>query len=65
MYWCFAKLSNRLAEIYFKKKKGKSKIFAHCYINKLEFKNKKEINQIDKDTKKFHLTYKNGKYSIL
>ncbi|MEK7513789.1 MAG: hypothetical protein AAB580_02770 [Patescibacteria group bacterium] len=62
MSWCFAKINNKLAEIYFEEKQGKPKIFGHCFVRKSEYKTKKELNWIDKDIKKFKIIYKKGKY---
>lgn len=62
MSWCFAKVNNKLAEIYFEEKRGKPKVLGHCYVKKAEFKTKRELKWIEEDTKKFQLIYKNGKY---
>ncbi|MBI3290313.1 hypothetical protein HYZ78_02865 [Candidatus Microgenomates bacterium] len=63
MNWCFAKINNRLAEIYFEKTKKEPKILGHCYVKASEYKTKKEQGYIKSDTAKFRFTYKNGKYS--
>lgn len=62
MSWCFAKVNNRLAEIYFEEKRGRPKIFGHCYVKKSEYKTKSELKWIAKDAKKFQLIYKDSKY---
>jgi len=62
MGWCFAIINNRLAEIYFDRKKEKTKIFGHCYIRKEEYKIKQEQKWIKEDTAKFRFTYRKGKY---
>lgn len=63
MSWCFAKINNRLGEIYFDKdKNGKNKIKAHCYVDIRTFKTKQEKKWIKIDTKKYRLTYRNKKY---
>jgi len=63
MSWCFAVVNNRLAEIYFEKKKSKSaRIWGHCYVNKKEFSTKQEKKWMAEDTKKCPFAYKNGKY---
>ena len=63
MGWCFAKINNRLGEIYFDKdKNGKSKITGHCYVDNETFNTKQEKKWIKNDTKKYQLTYRNGKY---
>ncbi len=61
--WCFAKINGKLAEIYFDKKNGKSKIRGHCYVKISEFKTKKELSWIKKDTEKFKFVYKNKIYT--
>lgn len=66
MRWCFAIVNNKLAEIYFKKKKnGKNKIFAHCYIKREDFKTKKEQKQIFEDIKRVKVIYRNKKYKLI
>ena len=66
MGWCFAKINNRLAEIYFDEDKGKknapNKIKGHCYVDVKTFKTKKEKKWIKMDTQKYRLTYRNRKY---
>ncbi len=61
--WCFAKINNKLAEIYFEKtKSGKNKIIGHCYVSLKDFKSRQEKSWLENDTKKFKFTYKNKKY---
>ena len=62
MNWCFAKVNSKLAEIYFEKKRGKTKFLGHCYVKKSEYKTKRELAWIEEDTKKVKLDYKNKKY---
>lgn len=61
--WCFAIINNRLAEIFFEKKKGKANIWAHCYVKKSEYKTKREQKMIAQDTKKCRFVYRNKKYT--
>lgn len=61
--WCFAVVNEKLAEIYFDKKNNEPRIWGHCYVNISEFKIKRELNQIKKDTKKFHFVYRNKIYT--
>ena len=63
--WCFALVNNRLAEIYFENdhKKKKTLVWAHCYVERNEFKTKKEKAEIDQDIKKHRFTYRNKKYT--
>lgn len=63
MFWCFAKVNRRLAEIYFDKKKEKTKIFGHCYVKKEKYKTKREQRWIEQDSTQFQFVYKNGEYS--
>lgn len=66
MSWCFAKVNNKLAEIYFNKKKnGKNKIFAHCFVKRKDLKTKEEQKWIIEDTKKIKAIYKNKKYKLI
>lgn len=62
MDWCFAKVNNKLAEIYFEKKRGKIKFLGHVYVQKKEYKTKNELRWIEEDIKKIKLLYKNKKY---
>ncbi len=61
MHWSFALVNNRLAEIFFETSK-KSKIFAHCYIKRSEYKTKKEKDWIAEDTKRTRFVYRKGRY---
>jgi len=63
MYWSFALVNHRLAEIYFEKKKGVVKYIGHALVKKSEYKSKQEQNWIAKETARTRLTYKNEKYS--
>lgn len=65
MSWCFAKINNKLAEIYFDETKKSPKIWGHCYVKKEEYKTKKEREWIKEDTVKFRFEYKNMKYKKL
>ncbi len=61
--WNFAIINNRLAEIYFEKKKGKRVPWAHAYVKKSEYKTKREQKMIAADTKQCQFTYRNKKYT--
>lgn len=66
MGWCFATINNRLAEIFFdKKKNGRTKIWGHCYVKKKEYKTKKEHKWIREDTKRMKVIYRNKKYNVI
>ena len=61
--WCFALVNNRLEEIFFDKTpKGKTKILGYYYINRRDYKTKKEQKWIKEDTARVRLTYRKGKY---
>lgn len=62
MNWCFARINNRLAEIYFERKGKKIKFLGHCYVKKFEYKTKREQKWIEEDTKRVKLVYKNKRY---
>lgn len=62
MSWCFALVNNRLAEIFFEKVKGKTKILGHCYVQKKEYKTKQEKKWIKKDTARFRFAYRKKRY---
>ena len=62
MFWCFAKVNNRLAEIYVEKRNNKPFIFGHCYVRKEEYQTKKEQQTIKEDSTRFVFTYRRGKY---
>ena len=57
--WSFAKVNGRLAEIHFNKKFG---VYAHGYVERSDFKGKREQKTIDADIKKCQFTYRNGYY---
>lgn len=67
MFWCFAIVNNRLAEIYFDNIEEGNKILGchiegHCYINKGDFQGKQDKEWIKKDTANFRFSYYGGKY---
>jgi len=63
--WCFAIVNNRLAEIYFNKKKnGQINIWGHCFVNRKDYKTKQEQKWIDLDTKKVKVIYRSKKYKL-
>lgn len=61
-YWSFAIINNRLAEFHFEAKKNKMVIMGHCYVDKSEYKTKKEQKWIIDDTTKYQFAYRNKKY---
>ncbi|TSC90802.1 MAG: Uncharacterized protein G01um10142_236 [Parcubacteria group bacterium Gr01-1014_2] len=62
MPWCFAKVNNRLAEVYFDETSKGPKIRNHCYVKIEEYKTKKEQKWIKEDTARFIFVYRKGKY---
>jgi len=61
--WCFAKINGRLAEIYFEEGKKLPLVFnAHCYIEKSEFKTKRELQQIERDIARNDLIFRKNEY---
>lgn len=62
MGWCFAIVNNKIAEIFFQRKRGKLYLEAHCYVKESEYKTKREKLWIAKDSKKYKFTYRNGVY---
>lgn len=62
MNWCFAIVNGRLTEIFFERKGRKLNFLGHCYVNKEEYKTKKELSWIGKDTAKFKFVYRSGNY---
>ena len=65
MYWCFAIVNNRLAEVYFDKKDKKPHVFVHCYVKTSEYKTKQEQKWLKEDTAKFRFVYRKGKYRLM
>ncbi len=52
MGWCFGKVNNRLAEVYFDDDKPlKSRVFGHFYVKQENYKTKKQIKLTDEMTK--------------
>ena len=62
MSWCFAIINNKLAEVYFEKKKGKIKFLGHCYVRRSDYRSKREKEWIKKDTIRVQFIYRNGAY---
>ena len=62
MNWSFGIVNNKLAEIYFEKKKKNVTFIGHCYVMESEYKTKKEKKWIQEDREKVKLVYRNGKY---
>ena len=65
MGWCFAIVNGRLAEIFFEKTRNNVGLAGHAYVNKGDYKTKREKMWIENDTGKFKLTYKKCVYRDL
>ena len=66
MYWCFAIVNGKLAEIYFDKKKNdQPKIWGHCCVKRKDYKTKQEQKWVDEDAKQGKVIYKNKKYKLI
>ena len=62
-FWAFALINKRLAEFHYEINKGKFYMtYGHCYVKRSEYKTKKEQKWIERDTKKYRLTYYKEKY---
>src|SRR3989344_9598985 len=62
-FWAFALINGRLAEFHYEISKGKFYMtYGHCYVNRDEYKTKKEHEWIKKDTQKYRFTYRKEKY---
>lgn len=60
--WCFAKVNNRLAEIFFERKGKKLVFYGHCYVDESEYKTKRDKQWINSDIKKYNFIFKNKEY---
>lgn len=64
--WCFATINGRLAEIFWwKGKGGKRHITSHAYVKRSEYKTKKELRWIDKESKAYRFSFRKGRYNRL
>lgn len=62
MSWSFGIVNNKLAEIFFEGKKGKTVFLGHCYVKESEYKTKRERRWIKEDIARVKLVYRKGKY---
>lgn len=60
--WCFAKVNNKLAEIFFERRREKPVFFGHCYAKRADYKTKQDKKWIDSDIQKYNFVYKNKEY---
>jgi len=63
MNWCFAIVNNKLAEVYFERKKNEIKFLEHVYVKKSDFKTKRETKWIDGDTKRYSFLYRDHRFT--
>lgn len=61
--WCFAKVNNKLAEIFFERRRGKLIFFGHCYVKRADYKTRRDQKWINSDIKKYDFIYKNKEYA--
>lgn len=61
--WCFATINGRLAELFFDRRNGKLFFLGHVYVERSDYKTKKEQKWIDKDIKKYSFAFHNKEYS--
>ena len=64
MGWSFAIVNGKLAEIFFDKNKKGFKVRSHCYVERNEYKTKKEQNWIDEDIARVKVIWRKGKYKV-
>lgn len=64
MSWSFGIVNNKLAEVFFERKKGKTVFLGHCYVKESEYKSKSERRWIKEDIAKVRLVYRKGKYKF-
>lgn len=64
MMWSFALVNNRLAEVFFERKRGKIVFIGHAYVKESEYTTKKEKRWIEEDTTKIRLVYRKGEYKF-
>lgn len=62
MSWCFAIVNNRLAEIFFERRKGDLLPKGHCYVDAKDYRTKKEKRWIRDDTTKLRFSYRSRRY---
>jgi len=66
MGWCFAIINGKLAEMFFEPRKtGNPKIMGHAYVEREEYKTKREQKMIDMDIAKYRFSYRNKIYKDL
>jgi len=66
MNWCFALINEKLAELFFQKWGRGRRFLGHAYVNKSEYKTKKELVWIEKETKLYQFKWtKTGGYTMI
>jgi len=62
-FWAFALINGRLAEFHYEISNERFYMsYGHCYVERNEYKTKKEQGWIDRDTEKYRFTYRNKQY---
>ncbi len=64
MTWSFALVNNKLAEVFFERKRGKNIFLGHAYVKESEYTTKKEKRWIKEETARVRLIYRNGEYKF-
>lgn len=62
--WSFALVNNKLAEVFFERKRGKIIFLGHAYVKESEYTTKMEKSWIKKDTARVRLVYRKGEYKF-
>lgn len=57
-------VNNKLAEVFFERKRGKNIFLGHAYIKESEYKTRKERRWIKEDTARVRLVYRRGEYKF-
>lgn len=60
--WSFAKVNNKLAEIFFERRKRRLIFYGHCYVKRSDYKTKNEEKWIDSDIQKHDFIFRNSEY---
>ncbi|OGH16936.1 MAG: hypothetical protein A3C22_02135 [Candidatus Levybacteria bacterium RIFCSPHIGHO2_02_FULL_37_10] len=62
--WSFALVNNKLAEVFFERKRGENIFFGHAYVKESEYATRREKRWIKEDATKVRLVYRKGKYKF-
>ena len=64
MMWSFALVNNKLAEVFFERKRGKNIFLGHAYVKESGYTTKKEKRWIKEETERVRLIYRKGEYKF-